>query len=406
MPCPYCGAALDDGVRLCRACGRLIAPRRPGQPPTPVPTTPPPVPSVQPPTPGPDPSHQPGSSYGGDPYGPFLDLASLPPETVATWRQHRFQATFSVLVLILIHLLTFGLASPFLIARKYAFLPAVRRDDFSTARAAGFLFIPFFGMYWVFVLCRRIVDRLTLQSRLWSLPGAPSKGMATALAIGWVLGAIPYVNLLFWFPLQLVLWPIYLVQVQRFCNRLAIEVAPPEVRPSMLALERATRLRWIGWIVIAPCLVLVTTSAVVAVVVTPERMTELAVGIAFFLGVAVSGGVLLYLGKRRTREIEQGLESRAPTILASYLRIDKNAAWSVVWIAGMLSLTFVLAGFSTVNAPEPTTPPSDGWPSVALGTILGAGAAYAATRALQLKQEIARLIEPPRSDVNSGRAGR
>ena len=227
MPCPYCGAALDGGARLCRICGRLIAPTAPTTPTTP--TT-----AGQSP-PGERPVYPPGTSFRSDPYSPFFDLSSVPPETLAAWRQHRFQATFSVLLLILVHFLTFGLASPFLLARKYAFLPTIRPDDFSMLKAAGFLFIPFFAFYWVFVLCRRARGPAGLQARLWSLPGAPSRGLATALAVGWVLSAIPYVGILLWFPLHLALWPIYLAQVQRLLQ-------PP--RPRSRAARRPPRRCW------------------------------------------------------------------------------------------------------------------------------------------------------------------
>jgi hypothetical protein len=404
MPCPYCGAALADGARLCTACGRLIAPRQPGQPTSSAPTAPVLVQPGQSPTVGPRAVDQPGPSYGSDPYGPFFDPASLPPETAATWRQHRFHATFSVLLLILVHFLTFGMASPFLVARKYTFLPVIRRDDFSTAKAAGFLFIPFFGLYWVFVVSRRLVDRLTLQARLWSLPGAPSKGLAAALAICWVTSAIPYLGLLFWVPLQFALWPIYLAQIQQLCNRLAIEAAPPEVRAPMLALERAMRLRWIGWIVIVPCLIIVATSLVTAVVAPPGPILEMVVGTMIVLVVAGGGGVLLYLGERGTGMLQDGLESSAPSILAGYLRIDKNAAWSVASVAIPAAIGFVLAGVITLTAPTPTTPRGDAWPSIALGAVVGVGAAYAVLRALQLKLVIARLTEMRPSPADSGPA--
>jgi hypothetical protein len=347
---------------------------------------------------------QPGPSYGADPYGPYFDSASLSPETAAAWRQHRFQATFSVLLLILVHFLTFGLASPFLVARKYAFLPVVKRDDFSTAKAAGFLFIPFFGLYWVFVVVGRIVDRLRLQARLWSLPGAPSKGLSMALAICWVASAIPYIGLLFWLPLQFALWPIYLMQIQQLCNRLALEAAPPEVRSSMLALERAMRLRWIGWIVLVPCLIIVATSLVTAVVAPPGPILEMIVGIMIVLTVAGGGGMLLYLGERGTGELQDGLEGNAPAILAGYLRIDKNAAWTIAWVAIPAAIGFVLAGVVTLNAPTPTTPEQNAWPSIVLGVVVGVGAAYAVVRALQLRRQIKWLAEARPSTVDAGSA--
>ena len=404
MPCPYCGAALADGARLCTTCGRLIAPRQPSQPVNDAPTTPLLVPSGQSAPLGPRPVYQPGSASGADPYGPHVDPASLPPETAAAWRQHRFQATFSVPLLILVHFLTFGMASPFLVARKFTFLPVITRGDFSTVRAAGFLFIPFFGLYWVFVISRRIVERLTLQARLWSLSGAPSKGLAMALASCWVLAAIPYVGLLFWLPLQFALWPIHLMQIQRLCNQLAIEAAPPELHPAMLALERAMRLRWVGWIILVPCFVILATSLVAAFVAPPAPLPEMIVGSLVVLIVAGGGGVLLSRGTHGTRELQDGLESRAPSILAGYLRIDKNAAWTMAWIAALLASGFTLEGVIALNTPTTATPPRAAWTSIVLGPVIGVGAAYAVLRALQLKAEIARLLEPRPSPADSGPA--
>jgi hypothetical protein len=389
MACPYCGATLPDDARLCRECGRLIAP---SQPASATPTVPAPVePAQSSPPIGPRPVYQPGSVYDADPHGPFFDPASLTPETAAAWRQHRFQATFSVLLLILVHFLTFGMASQFLLARKFTFLPRIRPDDFSTAKAAGFLFIPIFGLYWVFVLCRRLADRLTLQGRLWGVPGAPSRRLATALAIGWVISGVPYVGLLLLIPVDFVLWPVFLAQVQRFCNRLALAAAPPEARSSMLALERAMRLRWIGWIVVVPCLLVVATGLVAVVVAPPGPISEMIVGLLFFLAVAVGGGVLIYLGARGTGEIQRGLEASVPSILAGYLRIDKNATWTVAWIAAVLAITLLVAGSVGLTRPSSDMSRSEAVQLVALGIALGVGASYAVARALQLKREIARL---------------
>jgi hypothetical protein len=330
---------------------------------------------------------------GLDPYSPSFDPSRLTPDVANAWRQHRFQATFSVLLVLLVHVLTFGMATPFLMARKFALLPRIRSDDFSTAKAVGFLFIPIYSLYWVFVLCRRLADRLTLQARLHSVPDAPSRGLATAVAVGWVIGAIPYVGLLFWFPVQFGLWPVYLFQVQRLCNRLALQAAPPEAHQAMLALERAMRLRWIGWVIVVPCLLVVVSSLVVALVAPRMPLADTLVGTMAVLVLAVGGGALLYLGERGTWGHREALESMRPLILAAYLRVDKNAAWSVVGIAGSLAVIFVAAGLSTLSGPESPTPRDEGWPAVAIGVTLALGAGYAALRAIQLKRGIFHLSQ-------------
>ena len=76
-----------------------------------------------------------------------------------------------------------------------------------------------------------------------------------------------------------------------------------------------------------------------------------------------------------------------------YLRVDKNAAWSVVGIAGSLAVIFVAAGLSTLSGPESPTPRDEGWPAVAIGVTLALGAGYAALRAIQLKRGIFRLSQ-------------
>jgi hypothetical protein len=403
MPCPYCGAALPDDARLCRSCGRLIAPGQstgpstgPGQTADSA-TSPPsalrnsPYGSV-----GPvqdQPALWATAPPGVDPYSPSFDPSRLAPDVANAWRQHRFQATFSVLLVLLVHVLTFGMATPFLVARKFGLLPRTRSDDFSTAKAAGFLFIPVYSLYWVFVLCRRLADRLTLQARLQSVPNPPSRGLATAVAVGWVIGAIPYVGLLVWLPVQFGLWPVYLFQVQRLCNRLALQAAPPEAHQAMLALERAMRLRWIGWVIVVPCLLVAVSSLVVALAAPTMPLANTLVGTMAVLVLAVGGGVLLYLGERGTWGYRDALESMRPLILAAYLRIDKNAAWSVVGIAFSLAVIFVAAGLTTLYAPEAPTPPGDAWPAVAIGVTLALGAGYAAIRAIQLKREIFRLSQ-------------
>ena len=281
MTCPYCSATVADGARLCQSCGRLLAPTASAPAPQP-PTTPQQpgtpwqqsgasapsqgswtAPSPQGPGPfGPNAAYPPRlPASGGDPYSPHFDVRQLAPDVAATYRQHQFQATFSVLVTILVHFLTLGMASTFMVARKHSLLPRIKPDDFTMLRGAGFLFIPFYNLYWYFVLLHRTVDRLTLQTKLWETGGAPSRGLGTALAIFSVVTAIPYLGLLLFVVPYCFLWPFYLGQMQATCNRLALAAAPTAVHPAMLQLERWTRLRWIGWMLLGPSLVVITSAS-------------------------------------------------------------------------------------------------------------------------------------------------
>ena len=192
MVCPYCTATLPDGSRLCQSCGRLLAPSSlQAQPQVPSPQ-PPGAPQGSWTVPPPGPAGAPGPygsapGYGGypfapvsDPYAPQFDARQLPPATAETYRRHQFRATFSVLVTILVHILTLGGASSFMVARKHSLLPRVKPDDFTMARGAGFLFIPFYNFYWTFVLFRRTADRLALQTKLWNTGSAPSRCSASS----------------------------------------------------------------------------------------------------------------------------------------------------------------------------------------------------------------------------------
>jgi hypothetical protein len=405
MTCPYCTATLPDGSRLCQSCGRLLSPTAP-PPSAPPPQQPPPhAPSGAVPGPqnppwagpppgapgpfGPGPGYQPpGFSSGGDPYHRLFDVRRLPPDAVAAYRQHQFKATFSVLLAVLVHVLTFGMASWPMIARKHSFLPRIKPDDFSTARGIGFLFIPFYNFYWCFVLAHRTVDRLALQTKLWGTGGPPSRGLGTALAILSVLTAIPYIGILILGLPYFIVWGFFLAQVQKACNALALAAAPETIRPAMLQLERWTRLRWIGWMLLGPSLVVITSAAGALLGRSSANALETVLGMSLFALVGAGGAVMLYLGSRDTRELYHTLSSGAPLTVAGYLRIDKNGAWTVVWVAGIFGLFSLLSGVIGLVGGGQSTSGTDAASALgqALGLLLLAG--YGAYKALQLKAQI------------------
>jgi hypothetical protein len=386
MNCPYCTASLPDGSRLCQYCGRLLASSAPPQQ-SQVPVTE---------TPGPAPGRpggfgQPETGFGrfgasggsarsfpGDPYSPTFDASRLPLDQADAYRQHRFHATSSVLMTIVLHFVTLGTLSWFLVARKHAFLPRIKPDDFSARRAAGFLFIPFFNLYWFFVLLRRTSDRLRLQTMLWGVGTPPSRALATALAISLAVGAVPYVFI----------WPFYLGRMQAACNALALAAAPESARASMLQLERWARLRWLGWTVLGPAIVIITSAA--GVLIGSGQADDLAslIGMGIFAVVAAAGGALLYTGSHQTRSVYHALSESTPWIVAGYLRIDKNAAWTVcgTMIAfGVITLVGALGGFSEVMEPAS---PDETSSSFGQATGMFLLAAYAWFKALQLRHQI------------------
>jgi hypothetical protein len=338
----------------------------------------------------------------GDPYRPGFDLHALAPETLAAYQQHRFRATFSVALTVLIHVLTLGLLAPILVARKHAFLPRVQRDDPSGGRAYGFLLVPFYNLYWAFVLFRRLVDRLTLQRRLWSQPGAPSKGLATASAALHCLGMIPYLGLVFWLVSYVAVLPIYLAQVQATCNGLALEAAPPEARSAMRRLERAMLLRWLGWVLLAPS-ALILLASVAATLFNPAAPPASPVAWTLLLGLVIAGGALWYAGRRQRADAQSTLVTTAPEFAAGYLRIDKNAGWMVAGIALPIGLLFLAVGGMIVLDPGGESVSSAIPVLVFAGLLLLAGA-YAVARSLQIRRRISwmKITAPlPRPTLSS-----
>ena len=323
-----------------------------------------------------------------DPYSPSFDPESLPDEALAAYRQHRYRATFSVVLTILIHLAGLGMLTPMAVARLCAFLPVVRADDFSARKAYGRLLIPFYNLYWTFVLFRRIVDRLTFQARLWRIRRAPSKGVATTAAWLLCLSTIPYLGLVFWTASYVTVLPIYLMQLQGTCNRLALEAAPPHTRPSMRQLERATLLRWLGWIVLTPSVALLVASVAAALFVptAPPLSISTLVGMLAF---AIAGVALWCIGRLHTGYGQATLAGTAPEIAAAYLRIDKNAAWMVAAVA--IPVGLILLAVGGVILFDPTAPAGEAVPVLLFGGLPLLASTYAVARALQLSRQIDRL---------------
>lgn len=133
------------------------------------------------------------------------------------YTKNLFFDTFSVGVGILLHFLTFGIFTIIFCGLKHSKLPKIKSDDFSGGKAIGFLFIPFFNFYWLFVFWRRLAMRINFQFRLRNEKSPVSIGLATAICI---LTFIPYLGGAINF---LVLMPILFSQIQSASNTLAIE---------------------------------------------------------------------------------------------------------------------------------------------------------------------------------------
>ena len=178
MFCRNCGKELPDSPALCPSCG--VSPM---------------------------------TSFG-DIYNPDLDLSDLPGEERSAFLQHSFGFTFSVDAVIGLHFLTLGLFSLIHFGLKHSQLPMIKHDDFKARRAIGFMFIPFFNLYWQLRFWLRLVDRVNFQLRLRGLPFTVSRGLMLATII---VGLVPVANL----AALLVMYPICIVQIERACNLIA-----------------------------------------------------------------------------------------------------------------------------------------------------------------------------------------
>jgi hypothetical protein len=92
-----------------------------------------------------------------------------------------FLRPMPVLPLLLLHFLTGGIFTFFWTTTRHGQLPAVRPDDPSASKAISFCFIPFYNLYWVFVVYPRLAVRMNSLASQYQLPTAVPLPLAYAL---------------------------------------------------------------------------------------------------------------------------------------------------------------------------------------------------------------------------------
>ncbi len=133
---------------------------------------------------------------------------------------------FSPAIAVVLHFLLSGVFTTFKLGLMHGQLPYRRHDDPTAGKAIGFLFIPFFNLYWIFFSNHRLAVRINEELAGRGLGRRVSPDLAI---VACVLTLIPFVNFVAW----TVMWPIVLGTYQTAMNELA---RAPELREPGLAM--------------------------------------------------------------------------------------------------------------------------------------------------------------------------
>lgn len=123
--------------------------------------------------------------------------------------------SFPVWAIVLLHFPTFGIFTMIKLNLMHGQMPQNRHDDPSAGKAIGFMFIPFFNLYWVFFTYNRLCLRINEQRRLVGLRSDVPESLAIAMCI---LMIIPYIGLISF----LFLMPIFACIAQAKVNELCL----------------------------------------------------------------------------------------------------------------------------------------------------------------------------------------
>jgi hypothetical protein len=138
-----------------------------------------------------------------DLYSTAVDLNQvLTPQEREAYKQHLLSPGMAPWAVVVLSAVTVGIFGSVYLQLKQSRLPVVKPDDPSATKAIGFMFIPFFNIYWYFVVWPRLVDRLNFQYRLRGSSSLIDRRQVTIAQIlslfGWILAGIAGVAGFIW----------------------------------------------------------------------------------------------------------------------------------------------------------------------------------------------------------------
>jgi hypothetical protein len=148
---------------------------------------------------------------GPDAYAPTTDLSQvLTAEQVEQLKQNSL-TSFNPVLSLFLSVITLGIFPGIYYGLDHGKLPRVKDSDPSAGKAIGFQFIPYFNIYWAFVVWPRLLDRINFQFRL--------RGKEAPLDRNFCILSIALCFIL----IGLLMVPIVIFQTQQAVNELAAE---------------------------------------------------------------------------------------------------------------------------------------------------------------------------------------